>query len=342
MRVYFFLVGVFLFSLCSCQKDFLWRIDETVYVRHEGADMPAYVHGSTQSDVFLVVLHGAGSFGLSFRDGGFTSALEEEYVVVYFDQRGQSMSQGHYAKPEDVVQAMADDVEALISVLKHKYGADKSYFLLGHSFGGAVGKLALLENDLQAEVKGWISVCGAHDFPQVAQARKDLLLATADEQVAAGKSLSEWKELKNQVVELDPMEKEDYSTILQQAVTAMDLLQRDEVVPAVGSSEKLKNALLTNNPITWQVSHFFNQPVNEALENDFSLTSRLSEIILPTLLLYGRYDMSVPPAIGQSAFNGLGSTAKRFVIFETSMHHPHDTEADLFTEEVVQFIEEHK
>jgi pimeloyl-ACP methyl ester carboxylesterase len=97
-----------------------------------------------------------------------------------------------------------------------------------------------LENDLQAELKGWVSVCGAHDFPQVAQARKDLLLATADEHVAAGNSPGKWEEL----------------------------------------------------------------------ENDFSLTDHLGEITLPTLLLYGKYDMSVPPGYWAICLQWPGSNRK--------------------------------
>ena len=56
--------------------------------------MPDYIQGNPESKTFILVLHGAGSFGLSFRDGAFPEVLEENYVVVYWDQRGHGMSQG--------------------------------------------------------------------------------------------------------------------------------------------------------------------------------------------------------------------------------------------------------
>ena len=117
-----------LLSLSSCQKTSSFTLSETVYVRHQGADMPAYIHGNSEDKVFIIVLHGAGSFGLAFRDGAFTSELEKRYAVVYWDQRGQSMAQGRYSKPEDVVELMAEDVMALVAVLKHKYGEDIKLF----------------------------------------------------------------------------------------------------------------------------------------------------------------------------------------------------------------------
>jgi pimeloyl-ACP methyl ester carboxylesterase len=326
--------------LSSCTGEEPVRIDETIYVSYQGAEMPAYVHGNPQNNTYLVVLHGAGSFGLSFRDGAFTSFLEEEFVVVYFDQRGQGMSQGHYSKTDDVVLTMAHDVYALIKVLKHKYGESNSYFLMGHSFGGAVGKLALLNNDLQSELKGWISVCGAHDFPQIAEHRKDLIIETADEQIYAGNSLPQWKEISNRVLELDPGNNKEYNEILKYAGEAMELLVRDGIVHGVRNSEKLRNTLFVNNPVTWQISHLFNKPVNRAIEDDFSLTGRLDEIKLPTLLLYGKYDMSVPYSIGISAFLSLGSPLKKFLLFENSMHHVYDTEPENFAEEVMLFIED--
>jgi len=331
---------IILLLLSSCSKQDPLRIDETIYVRHQGADMPAYVHGNPTNKTYLVVLHGAGSFGLSFRDGLFKEVLEDEFVVVYFDHRGQGMSQGHYSKPDDLIALMADDVNALIKVLKYRYGNDNSYFLMGHSLGGAIGKLALLRNNLQAELDGWISVSGAHDFPLTSVARKSLLIAVANEQIDLGNSIPEWNEIKNKVLDLDPDNEDDYKELLKQAGKANKLIVNDGVVKAGNSSEKLRNTILVNNPITWQISHLFNKPVNQAIENDFSLTNRLGEITIPSLLMYGKYDFSVPYILGWTAYPALGSSDKRMIVFEESMHHIYDTEAEYFVEEVYKFIDD--
>lgn len=328
-------------TLAGCSKS-EYRLDEVIHVRHQGADMPAYVHGNSEAKVFIVVLHGAGSFGLAFRDGAFTEVLEENYVVVYWDQRGQGMSQGRYKQPGDLVGLMATDVIALAEVLRTKYGEDIQLFLMGHSWGGALGTTALLQQDAQQLFSGWIAVAGVHDFPLAAQSRRSQIIAIAQEQIAQGNRADQWQELHDGVSKLDSLSSDDYYPTLAYAAQAMQLLHASGVIGSAISSEKLYRAVIDNNPVTWMTSNFFNQPVNVALAEDYSLSDRLPEITLPSLLIYGKYDVSVPPSVGKDAFKRLGSGEKELVLFEHSIHHPHDTEPDRFAEEVVRFIEMHR
>jgi len=335
------IIFVTLLTIVGCSKT-EHRLDEVIHIRHQGADMPAYIHGNFESKTFIVVLHGAGSFGLSFRDGAFTEVLEENYVVVYWDQRGQGMSQGRYGQPDGLVGLMADDVIALTEVLRHKYGEDIQLFLMGHSWGGALGTTVLLKEDRQHLFSGWISVAGVHDFPLAAGSRRGQLLSIANEQISLGSAVEKWQELHDGVSELDSLAKEDYQPTLQYAMQAMKLLYETEVIQPSVSPEKMYRAMIDNNPVTWMVSNLFNQPVNVALADDYSLSARLPEITLPALLIYGNYDVSVPPVMGRDAYERLGSAEKELVLFEHSIHHPHDTEPDRFAEEVVRFVEKHR
>ncbi|MEX0987485.1 MAG: alpha/beta hydrolase [Bacteroidales bacterium] len=315
------------------------RLDEVIYVRHKGADMPAYLHGNPEAKVFVVVLHGAGSFGLAFRDGAFTEVLEDNYVVVYWDQRGQGMSQGRYEQPDDLVGLMADDVIALAGVLRAKYGKEIQLFLMGHSWGGALGTTVLLKEGQQNLFSGWISVSGVHDFPLSAESRRRQLLSIADEQIAMGNTVEKWQELHDGVSALDSLSANDYQPTLRYAMQTMKLLYESGVIEHSLASEKLYRAIIDNNPVTWMVSNFFNQPVNVALADDYSLSDLLPGITLPALLIYSKYDVSVPPVVGRDAYERLGSAEKELLLFEHSIHHPHDTEPDRFAEEVVRFVE---
>jgi pimeloyl-ACP methyl ester carboxylesterase len=328
-------------TLAGCSKAEN-RLDEVIHIRHQGADMPAYVHGNAEAKVFVVVLHGAGSFGLAFRDGAFTEVLEENYVVVYWDQRGQGMAQGRYKQPGDLVGLMATDVIALAEVLREKYGEEIQLFLLGHSWGGALGTTALLQHDAQQLFSGWISVAGVHDFPLASQARRGQMRSIAEEQIALGNYPAQWQELYDGVSELDSLSSDDYYPTLAYAAQTMKLLYKTGVIGSAISSEKAYRAIVDNNPVTWMTSNFFNQPVNVALEADYSLSGRLPEITLPSLLIYGKYDVSVPPSLGKDALERLGSGEKELVLFEHSIHHPHDTEPGLFASEVIHFIERNR
>jgi pimeloyl-ACP methyl ester carboxylesterase len=324
--------------LLSCSKEDPLVIDDTFFLRHQGADMPVYVNGNRESKTFVVVIHGAGSFGLSFRNGAFKDILEKEFAFVYWDQRGQGTSQGHYSKPENMIELMASDIVALVGVLKEKYGDDINLFLMGHSFGGMLGLEALLKHGLQDDILGWISLSGAHDFVLTKQTRAMVLYAIANEQILLGNSISDWEQIQEELEGLDPVSDDDYNTILGLVPRASKLLEDDGVVSSETPSGIVGNTIFQNNPLTWQISHLFNQPVNYAIENNYSLSDHLPQLTIPSLWLYGKYDFSVPVYVGSDAAQRAGSLNKEFIMFEESMHHPHYTEWEIFAEEMYSFI----
>ncbi len=323
----------------SCTKDELLQINESFYLRHAGADMPVHVHGNFEERILLVTLHGAGSFGLSFRDSAFTSILEEEYAIVYWDQRGQGSSQGSYPAPEDIVDTMSKDIFALVMVLREKYGESTSIYLMGHSFGGLLGMDALIYHNLQQFVSGWISVSGAFNFDDVQIARWATMRAVADEQLGLGNSIDEWAGIKNDLFELDPENDDDYDAILSFVPQANSLLINDGIVVQPSLSwQRFYNSAMVSNPLRWFFSHMFNQPVNQAIEDEASLSNELDQITIPSLWIYGKYDFSVPYLIGAQGFENIGSDFKDFYLFEESLHHPYDTEPGYFAERVYSFI----
>jgi len=94
--------------------------------------MPAYVFGNVESDVFIVVLHGGpGGTGMDYRVGTYKNDLEDQYAMVYFDQRGQGMAKGHLTGDEMTAEVMSEDVFVLAKALKERYGQDISLFLIG-------------------------------------------------------------------------------------------------------------------------------------------------------------------------------------------------------------------
>lgn len=327
----------FLF-LVSCSKEDPLVIDDTFFLRHQGADMPVYVHGNRESKTFVIVLHGAGSFGLSFRNGAFTEILEQEFAFVYWDQRGQGTSQGHYSKPENIIELMASDIVALVDVLKEKYGEDINLFLMGHSFGGMLGLEALLKQGLQDDILGWISISGAHNFELTRQTRSMLLYSVAIEQINIGNSVRQWEEILVELQGLDPVSDDGYNRILGLVPRATKLIEDDRVVSSEKPPGLVGNTIFQNNPITWQISNLFNQPVNYAVENNYSVSDLLPQLTIPSLWLYGKYDFSVPVFVGIDGYQKAGSLFKKIIIFSESMHHLHYTESDDFAEEVYSFI----
>ena len=82
--------------------------------------------------------------------------------------------------------------------------------------------------------------------------------------------------------------------------------------------------------------------LDDDLFENINYTDRLSEITIPSLVLWGKHDMVVPIRFAQEAYDNLGSNEKKIVFFEKSGHSPMATEPDLFADEVIEFINQNK
>ena len=225
--------AIVLCSAISCSDDFeLNELDETLFVRHKNADMPAYIKGNASEKVFLILLHGGpGGRGLNFRGKAFRE-IEEQYGVVYFDQRGSGNAQGHYDEGDVSIDLMAEDVLALVKVMKHKFGSDSRFFLLGASWGGTLGPATLLNN--QSDFMGWISVAGASNPSGLYDLYLETFATTANAQIAMGNSVGFWESVLELVARVDPINNlDDFLELNSLAFDAEERLFLDGFIDSV-------------------------------------------------------------------------------------------------------------
>lgn len=336
------LIIVTLISFFSCSNDDdLGNLNDTIFVRHKNADMPAYIHGNGTEKVFLIILHGGpGDTGLSYRIGTFKNKIEKEYAVVYFDQRGSGMSQGNYSENGISVDIMAEDVLALVKVMKHKYGSDSRFFLMGHSWGGTLGTATVLKD--QKEFLGWISVDGIHNPSGMYFEYISTFKQVANEQIELGNNISFWQntmDLANNVSA--KYNQGHFFDMNNRAFKAERRLVGDNVINEV---ENDSDTFFNYNFITtfWNRANTISLLTNQGLWENLSYTNRLSEIEIPALILSGKYDIVVPVTFAQEAYDNLGSDIKELIIFEKSGHAPMLSEADKFVEELIRFMDQNK
>lgn len=343
---------IYIFGLCiffvlnSCQDDDPSQTVDLINVVRDGATIPAYIYGNTGSEVFIILLHGGpGSNALTYRGGRYTDELEEDYAMVYTDQRSQGMSQGNPSESSLTPENMAGDVHALSLSLREKYGDDISLFLMGHSWGGLLGTQVMINDTYAAQFKGWIEVDGAHDMEVTYRGGVRKIDSIANEQIGNNLNIEYWETALNQINELDTtvINSEDFSTINTLAYEAEGKLIEDGVVSPADLScifSTLNNIYFINNNIT---SFFTGVHTNNSLFvnflREYSLTDQLEKIKKPTLLLWGKYDMVVSDELGYSALKLLGTQDKELVIFERSGHSPMSNEPIKFVDEVKGFVE---
>ncbi len=339
------LILIFSIILFSCNKQDISNLSDTINIRNNGADMPAHIYGNASDDIFIVVLHGGpGGNGLEYRFGKYAAELEKKYAVVYWDQRGQGMSQGRYTKEDLTISHLTDDLLKLILVLKNKYGDNIKLFLLGHSWGGMLGTSFMITGDNQKHVKGWIESDGAHDIPKLNIEAVKMFRTISQEQLSLGNSTEKWTEINNWAENIDTNnittdqggEINSYGFEVEQTLLDDGFLNE-------GQSPSLTKGLFSPiNSITSSITGIYtNNYLNDEVENA-SLTNQLYKIEKPCLFLWGKYDFVVPAQLGEDAMNKISSVNKEIVYFEHSGHSPMDNEPDKFVSVIVKFIDENK
>lgn len=334
---------VLVLSMSSCSKEDVRinDLNETIFVRHKKADMPARIYGNASEKVFMIILHGGpGGNGLQYRANAIRTEIEKNNAVVYFDQRGSGSSQGNYAEKDVTIDIMAEDVLALAKVIKTKYGNDAKLFLMGHSWGGALGPATLLKN--QEVFSGWIDVDGSHDPKGLYDMYKVVLPKMANEQIALGNSVDYWQSILDLVKNTGAYSLANYYKLNRAANGVAEILAADKVINEAiadfGNDTPSQNGPIVN----WNKNRIGQILDEKGLNENVSFTDRLSEITIPSLVLWGKYDVVVPTLYAQEAFDNLGSSDKELFIFEKSAHSPMYTEPNLFADKVIEFINEHK
>lgn len=329
--------------LASCQKSDLGDLQETIYVKHLGADMPVYVRGNGASKCFVILVHGGpGGNGLEYSIGKSQELLEEEMAFAYWDQRGQGMAQGHYSTDDLTVKQMADDLRAVVLTMKEHYGDDSKIFILGHSWGGTLGTKFMIDPNNQALVAGWIEADGAHDIPKLNIDGIKLFRKVAAEQLAENNSTTQWTDILDWANGVDTLaiSVEQGGEINEKAYEAEELLLNDGILASGDDSYAplLSPTNLLTSTITGNITSGLLDPEVEST----SLTDSLFKITVPSLFLWGKYDFVVAPQLGIDAYNKVSSTDKELVIFQESGHSPMVNEPDLFAQEIIEFVERNK
>lgn len=338
-------ITLFVLVLTSCADNDvnLLELDETIFVRHKNADMPAYIHGNGSEKVFLIILHGGpGGDGLQYRFNTMKSELERTYAVVYFDQRGSGNSQGNYAASDVDIDLMAEDVLALAKVIKARYGEDSRLFLMGHSWGGLLGTATLLKD--QQDFFGWIYMDGVHDPKGAYDQYKVVLKKAADEQIALGNSVDYWQGVNDLVKDVGAdFSLSDYYRLNNRAILAESTLVEDKIINAIQADFGEQFLLNDASKLAWNMTKISEiMDVQNDIWGKLSFTNRLQEITIPSLVLWGKHDLTTPLENAHEAFDLYGAADKEIFIFEKSGHNPIATEPNLFAEKVIGFINRHK
>ncbi|MFK8038919.1 MAG: alpha/beta fold hydrolase [Crocinitomicaceae bacterium] len=335
------LLSFCILSITSCYKDpnISGQYSDEHYLRHKEVDMPVWVRGNAESEVFLFFIHGGPKLsGIEEAISNQFAKLHEKYAVVYYDQRSGGFTHGSRTKNLSEAQ-MTEDLDVVIDFIQTKYPKAKSLFLMGHSWGGYLGTSYLTDTVRQNKLKGWIGLASAHNFPLQWLAERDFNLDYAKKQIAANaEDAPFWQEATDKLTPLTEFNSFDqikivnyFAQIINNKVNENSIIPNQSFINYRSSPAGIG---VTQKPI----------PILDDIAINGNLISEMGSITLPSLLIYGRFDAIVPVSIGENAMQFLGTPLahKSLVVLEESSHDIWKIELDRFISEIEGFVEKYK
>ena len=341
MKPYIFLIAIMAICAGSCKKETAQlsaNTSDVFWLSNAGADMPVWVKGNTASHVMILFLHGGPGNG-SYRFAGFqTDQLWKNYSFAYWDQRDAGAAAGNSNYANLNVNQMIDDLKKLIELIKYRYGNDMEIFLMGHSFGALLGCGYLVENDNQNNIKGWIEVDGAHDYPETDRLERHMLIDTGTSEIQKGHYVSEWQTIVNYC------KKHPVRNSVSIGAQTDDYASDAEDYVNINHTQTAVDLFSVSSPISFGINLLkvdYTEAGQQFLKTllSASYTNQLNKITIPSLLIWGQYDFTVPMGCGYDALNRLGSSYKQLVLMPHSGHVPMNGDPDLFAQTVTRFIE---
>ncbi|WP_461067332.1 alpha/beta fold hydrolase [Spirosoma horti] len=275
------------------------------------------IRGADRTKPILLWLHG-GPGGVAMPlYMHHSAALEEQFVVIYWDQRGSGKSYSSHISPASMtLDQFVNDTHELTTWLKKYFHQDK-LFLVGHSWGGFLGLHVI--NKYPTDYAALVAVSPITDGPRSEQVSYEFALTQAQQrQDTAG--LSTLKRIGPPV-----------NGLYQGGFDAT--LQERNLVQKYGGSYH-QDLGGTFYRILWRSKKYnlfdylkakkiyrLNWPMDHAIWPTIDLKRQISAVNVPVYFCLGRYDHHVPATVVADYYTSLQAPVKEVTWFEESAHH---------------------
>lgn len=350
-----FMSLTFLFFFVSCRKDN--KIDTEFYIPVERSRLYVRVVGNAAKPLIIDLHGGPGAFA-GFDHEFYRKHLEDDYLIVYLDQRGGGKSDvckdTFMLTPEQFV----EDLDAVVDTFRRKYPG-KKINLLGASWGGTLGLLYLTAH--QEKITSFVCTSGKansiYQYHSLIRHERELanaLLVKSDDPA----SKQRYKEI---LTKLNKIEKSGFKRFFDN----MNLIKHtfpDELgfnaywADSVAEARAVK---LGEDSAVYKRAHYTKEEfdaalqkmefVNEVFHNDstynnLNILDELTAIHKPVSVIQGEYDYNV--GIKQAnliydALKGVPESKKELHIIPNAAHNLNMEAEDTYFHLVKSFFDKY-
>ena len=297
-------------------------LSEKIHVNTHGVEQGMFIKSKDVNNPVLLFLHGGPGMPEYWLTQRYPTGLEEDFTVVWWEQRGAGMSYHPDIPPETMTaeQFIADTLE-VTKYLRNRFGQEKIY-LMAHSWGSYIGiQAAAREPDL------YYAYIGVGQISHQIQS----------EQLAYQYALAFYKENGNtDMVRRLEAARPTMTVPLPVAYESM----RDEYMhgAGIGTTRDMKSVITGIFLPSWQFREytltekinlwrgkFFSRSRSFSLWDKMQitdLTQQVTKLEIPVYFLHGLYDYTCAYPLAKAYFEKLEAPVKGFYTFEQSAHSP--------------------
>ena len=332
MKIRIPFIALCMAMICShvsySRDNMMVEIDNEFFVKSGGEELYIKLRGQNPGNPVLLFLHGGPgdlTGPLSFQAYAVPE-LEKHFVVGYLHQRNTCQSPSVPVETLTIAQ-FVKDVHNVVEFMREKFNKDK-IFLLGHSFGGILGYMYLLEYGDNSNIEKFISAAGAFSAASLEENGYKTTLELA-------------KKTDNQRAHerLEKLGPPPYETIQEGMVWRMLAMGMDKgmtqnyQLPKVLSDTGIKKV----DP-EWQRKMMTVAGAMWSELNTIDIERDVKKISTPVLIMAGAKDIMVPFRLMEKGYQNLGGE-KESIILENSNHMMYIDEPDLFVSKVIEFFQ---
>ncbi|MCP1994304.1 alpha/beta fold hydrolase [Flavobacterium sp. HSC-61S13] len=300
------------------------QIDTEFFIPIERTNLYSRVVGNPEKPIIITLHGGPGAFNVDHEF--YREVFENDYLMVYFDQRGSGKSDEFRDKTMFTTDQFVKDLDEVVNYIKEKY-PNKKINLLGSSWGGMYGFLYLIKH--QEKINSFICNSGT------ANIQHNTLALIKHEKQLANKLLKKTAdpskiERYNEILKkLDTIEKSGFDkTFFVDMNTIRYEFPKDlgfDVYWAQPEKKAKIDALLkdpdfyTRNKYTPELLEKVMERfeyINEVFHgqgsyNNLNILHEISIIKTPTLVIQGEFDYAIGVESGKMIYKALKSVPKK-------------------------------